>query len=157
MQWLRSVGWLGAVASASVAIAFASAALQRAGLAPLLLSSLLTGAALGAVAIGIAWVFDVKNGRLLIAGTVMAPILLVTMQHFALYRFHLNDWDQVTSEKPELSLFREPPPESLWVYLRQEAAQGRGWLWLLDGAIVTGAAAGVAVALRSRRGEGNME
>lgn len=157
MQWLRSVGWLGSIAGASVAIALASAALQRAGLAPLLLSSLLIGAALGAVAFGIAWVFDVKNGRLLITGAVMAAVLLVTMQHFALYRFHLNDWDQVTREKPELSLFREPPPESLGIYLRQEAADGRAWLWLLDGAIVTATAAGIAVALRSRRGEGNME
>ena len=157
MQWLRSMSWLGTLAVASVAIAFGSAALQRAEWAPLLLSSLLIGAALGTAAIGAAWAFHVENGRLLVAGTVTAAILLVAAQHFALYRLYVNGWEQAQQEQPELALFREPPPKSLRIYLREEAADGRAWLWILDGAIVTATAAGIAIGLRGCCRKGNMD
>jgi hypothetical protein len=94
---------------------------------------------------------------------LLASVVLIFTQHFALYRSYVTGWQQKQLEQPELALFREPP-QGFIEHLRREAAGGRGWLWLLDAALVTVIATWVVVratktfpALRRMNGEATME
>lgn len=148
--------WLGALVIGSSLIAVASAYLHRAGLSPIVLFSLLIGAACGAVAVASALLFDVRNRWFLFVGALAMAVFVAAAQHVVLHRLQLSDWRQAQLKEPQLPLFR-PPPEELMPYLRREAAGGRAWLWLLDGAIVTATAAGIAAGMKTSRGEVNME
>lgn len=152
MHWLRSTIWFGIIAVAGIVVGFASAALQRAGMSPLLIFSLLLGAALAVAAVGAARVFAVGTRPLLIVGTILGSLILVSSQHLALYRAYVEGWELKRSEQQELTLFRDPPPHDFLTYLEQEAADGRPWLWLLDAALVTAAAVGLTLWWRSRTG-----
>lgn len=157
MPWFSNGIWLCWLVLAGTFIAVGSAYMQRAGLSPVVISSLLVGAVLGVVAGGLAWIFDARNRRLLFFGTVIAGLFVAGAQHVFLHRLTLLDWEQAQLKEPQLSLFRDPPPEDLRVYLRQQSAGGRMWLWLLDAALITATGAGVAIALQNHSRQSNME
>ena len=150
MQWLRSTVWLGMIAVAGIAVGFASAAMQRSGTSPLVIFSLLLGAALGAAAVGAALLFAVASRPLLIVGTLLGSLVLVSSQHLALYRAYVEGWELKRTEQPELTLFRDAPPHTFLMYLKQESVGNRPWLWLLDAALVTVAAVGLTLWWRAR-------
>jgi hypothetical protein len=149
--------WLICLGIAGTVIAVGSAYMQRAGLSPIVLSSLLVGAVLGSAAVGNAWLLDVRNRGVLLLGTVIAGIFVATAQHAMLHRLSVHDWQQAQVKEPQLALFREPPPEELRVYLQQESAGGRMWLWLLDGSIIMASAVAIVTGVRICRSEDNIE
>jgi len=156
MPWLSKGNWLCAVFISGTLIAVGSAALQRVEISPIVLLSLLCGAVLGFVAVFAASVLDIRSRWLLLLGTLAAGIFLTVGQHYFLHRFAVRDWQQAQAKEPQLALFRPPPPNDLQDYLRQES-KGRLAYWLLDGAIITATAVGIAVGLRKRIPEVNIE
>jgi hypothetical protein len=148
--------WIVCLGICAAFIAVISAYMQRTGHSPIVLFSLSMGAALGLAAVGAAWLLDVKNRCFLLLGPLAAGILLSLSQHVVLHRLAIQDWQEAQSKEPQLALFRQPPQEDLREYLRQES-RGRLGLWLLDAAIISVTAVGIAAGLRTAPGQSNME
>jgi hypothetical protein len=120
-------------------VGFGAAVVQRAGFSPVVILSLLLGAAVGAAAAGAAAVLRVRGRRLLTLGALLGSSVLIFSQHIALHRMCIAPWEHRQLEQPELALFRDPPPRFI-EHMRRESEGGRWWLWLLDAVLVAGTA-----------------
>jgi len=156
MPWFSNLIWLCAIAVLGTFLAAGSAYMQRAGLSPVVLSSAVIGAVFGMVAVWTARWIEVRNARVLMLGTLAGAVFVATMQHGILHRLHAHDWAQAQIKQPQLALFRDPPPDDLWQYLRQESAGGRFWLWLLDGGLIAGTATAVVAGVQNCSRQTNM-
>lgn len=156
----RLLLWLPVCLVHGALVAWAATLVERFS-APLVLFSLLVGAALGASLVGMIRVLQVGNRPTVLLGTVVAATVAVGGQHYIGYRTACR---AVAEEERALArvafqgggLAEMPvPPEGFFRFLRWRAARGfallghkaRGWtvwaLWAADAALVLTAALGV--------------
>ena len=138
--------------------------------APWLVFPALVGVLLGA---GLAWLARfcrLEDLKLLVAGTLVAALVCVAMQHWLAYRQTIQRHRQrevALLEKASLAgagalaLAGERPPTNVWDFLRKDAQRGRvliaGWhatgaacwlSWFLDAILVLAVSLGLVVVLR---------
>ena len=135
--WQRLVSWLPPALGLAAVVAWASLRVEP-HFALWFVFPALVGAVLG---IGFAWLARfcrLADFKLLVAGTLIAGMLCVAMQHWFAYRQVLEQFRQreaaLLAKAPlagALALAGEQPPANVWQFLREDAAAGRvlvgGW------------------------------
>jgi len=153
-------------AAAVVGLVLARAAAEvEPHFAPWLLFPVLVGLVLGATLVALVRIIEIGNRFTAVLMAVVAAFAAVGGQHYLAYREACQVARQQAAEVQKAqklaSLFaagRAPePPDSLWEFLRWEAARGRtigalvardAWVWLswgLDAALLLGAALGLVL------------
>ena len=128
----------------------AAASVQLAGFAPLGLTSIATGSALGAALAGLARLCNTWPNRTTLLLTLLFATAAVVTQHVWMYRGYCDQWHRVGDENPAVGLFRnETGPKSVGVYLREEATPVRTLMWGVDAILIAATTAGIFAALRA--------
>ena len=128
----------------------ASATVQLAGFAPLGLTSIATGSALGAALAGLARLCNTWPNRTTLLLTLLFATAAVVTQHVWMYRGYCDQWHRVHDENPAVALFRnESGPKSVGVYLREEATPLRTLMWGVDAILIAATTAGIFATLRA--------
>ena len=128
----------------------ASASVQLAGFAPLGLTSIATGSALGAALAGLARLCNTWPNRTTLLLTLLFATAAVVTQHVWMYRGYCDQWHRVHEENPAVGLFRnESEPKSVGVYLREEATPVRTLMWGVDAILIAATTAGIFATLRA--------
>ena len=129
----------------------ASATIQLAGFAPIGLTSVATGSALGAALAGLARPCNTWPNRTTLLLTLLFASTAVVTQHVWMYRGYCDQWHRVHDENPVVSLFRnESGPKLVDVYLLEEATPVRTLMWGLDAVLIAATTAGIFAAFRAR-------
>ena len=129
----------------------AAASVQLAGFAPLGLTSIATGSALGAALTGLARLCNTWPNRTTLLLTLLFATAAVVTQHVWMYRGYCDQWHRVHDENPAITLFRnESGPKSIGVYMRAEATPVRTLMWGVDAVLIAATTAGCFVIFRSR-------
>jgi hypothetical protein len=131
-----------------------SASIQLAGFAPIGLTSVATGSALGTVLAGLAHLCHTWPNRTTLLLTLLFAAAAVVTQHVWMYRGYCDQWHRVYDEKPAVALFRdESGPKSIGVYLLEEATPVRTLMWGVDAVLIAATTAGFFAICRSRSGQ----
>lgn len=141
------IAWLLLGAVAGVLVGMASASIQTAGLAPVGITSLVTGAVLGSLLVVIARLGHLTKSRIVIAGALACCLAAVVAEHSWFYQHYRQQWHRVHEESPAAAIFRgESQPQSLAAYLAEEGTVSRYALWLVDAALLIATGVGIVVA-----------
>ena len=126
--------------------------------APLGVFSLLVGATLGAVIVGLVLLSGSQRRQTLFAGTLFLSVVTVVSEHYFFFRTEtLNRQATIETAKaknPAVQAVHMPPPElgpaGFVQFVRNKAAPSRIAIWVLDALLVAlGATITVALAVRS--------
>ena len=143
--------WLALGIGSAMLLGIIAARLQLAGVAPIGVFSLATGAVLGAVLLSLAYACGMAEQKKLLAWVGVLALGAIAAEHGWLYRDYCRQWHEVRQQQPQLTLFRsEPAPKSILSYLADEASLPRIFLWLGDAALLTAAAVSIVAVGRPR-------
>lgn len=148
---LRFLAWLASGAVVAVVLAWLSLQLQTAGFAPVGLLSLLLGAALGGVLVGLLRLLGIGHRPTLLGGSLLLAFALAGSQHWLAYQADRARFDEALEQHPTFAFAQASGTEfgarTFGEYLQLEAHAGRRWLWILDAGLI--ALAAVAIVYRA--------
>jgi ABC-type uncharacterized transport system permease subunit len=126
----------------AIAIAWFAALVHRSGHAPIGLVSIGVGVTLGLALGSIAATLRVAGRRRLLITTILFVLVAVIAQHAWLYADFRREWREGRRNSPQVAMFRDESPWTLWEYLKHEATPQRVALWCMDAALIMTSALG---------------
>lgn len=132
--------WLLAGTLAAIAVGWIAAQIHLSGRAPLGLTSLAVGAALGAALVYLAATLRVAGRPSLLFGTVFLAVVLIVAEHAWLYQDFRGQWRADRQKSAAVAMFRDENPPGPKLYFSREF---NGPLWVFDAVLLVGAAVGV--------------
>lgn len=132
----------------SVGIAWISITIQSAGLAPLILSSLLVGAAYGGLLVLLSRLIGCGSKRAMLFSSFLLGLFLAFTQHLFAYQNYSSAMQAAIESDPKATLARTLNPDfgpaDFWGYMQSESRK-RGYLlmWIVDGTIIAIATLGM--------------
>jgi hypothetical protein len=145
--------WFAGVAAA-IGMGWLGATLHLAGRAPIGLTPLGLGVALGLVVGVLAEALPAAPKKRLVGRTLALAFLAAIAQHAWLYEHFRGQWHQARAAAPEIAQFRPQSPWSPAEYFSRElaAAPGRvAALWVSDAALLVAGAVGVMLVWRRKQ------
>jgi len=127
--------WYALGACTSVLIAWIAALVHASGHAPLGLTSLAVGIALGAALIRIAATLRLAGRNRLIFGAVLLALLTIVAEHAWLYLDFRRQWQEAMIARPQAALFRTTPPSPIQ-YFSHELTLNTAFLWTIDAVLI---------------------
>jgi hypothetical protein len=143
--------WYVVGAVAAVAIGWAAAAVHASGNAPIGLTSVAVGVALGAVLAVLAASQRLAGTRPLIVGALLLAIVTVMAEHAWLYFDFRRQWHESRAMSAQVAMFRDESPPSAREYFARELTPRRTGLWIFDAVIVTASTVGFVFLRRRAR------
>jgi hypothetical protein len=140
--------WYVAGTIAALAIGWAAAAVHASGNAPLGITSVGVGIALGAVLGMLAASQRLAGVRPLIAGTLLLAIVTVLAEHAWLYLDFRRQWHESRAESSQVAMFRDESPPPPGKYFARKLTAERAALWIVDAAIVIATATGTVTVMQ---------
>ena len=137
----RFMLWFLLAAVIGIGVAWLSMTLQSAGVAPLVLSSLLVGAGCGGLFVLLSRWTCCGNKRAMFIASFFLGFLLASMQHVFAYQSYHSAFQDSIENNPKAALAKtlspEVGPSGFLAYMQAESRKsGYLWMWSIDALII---------------------
>lgn len=150
----RSAGslllWCASGFVAAIVVGWLAAWIYSHGPAPVGITSIVIGIALGAALGALAINLRVVARPTVVRATILLALIAVLAQHGWLYREFRRQWQTARDQSPQIAMFREKSPWSPREYFIREATPQRVALWCADAVLIAAPATGTLWMLRRR-------
>lgn len=142
--------WYAGGVVAAILVGWLAAWIHSHARAPVGITSMGVGMALGAALSAVAVKLRVVARPAVVGGAVVLALITVLAEHGWLYREFRRQWHEARGQSPHVAMFRDQSPWSARQYFTHEASPRRIALWCVDVALITASAAGTVWWLRRR-------
>ena len=131
-------------------MAWLASLVHASGHAPIGLTSIGAGIALGVTLTAIAATLRVAGNRRLLISTIVFAIFMVFAEHAWLYLDFRRQWHDESAKSIQVAIFQREP-SSPAEYFAHELTPQRATLWAVDAVIIVAGAVGTVFALRIKQ------